>query len=52
MKKRTWILTYINSRYNEVTKTFDNMEDALNMVAILDKRLENKTCFGYILSDI
>lgn len=50
--KRTFIVCYINSRWNEQTRSFPDMESALEFVGVLDKRIERGTCHGYIMSDI
>lgn len=42
--KRIWICYYINSRWDERQKTFDNMEDGLAFTQLLDKRINKGTC--------
>ena len=52
MAERKWICYYINSKGKEVTKIFDDMEEGLAFIKVLDRRIEKGTCGGYSFTEV
>lgn len=46
------VVRYINGRGNVTVKRFASMKDAYDFVAKLDKRIQNGTCGGYIMTSM
>lgn len=46
------IVHYINSKGKTKVRGFENKDEALKFIKILDKRIEKGTCGGYIATNI
>lgn len=46
------IVHYINSKGKTKVRWFENKDEALKFIKVLNERIENGTCGGYIATNI